>query len=241
MIFLKYTEGFGSRKKRFGAGFYTVIACCLLLIGASAWFALSKIENTQPSTVPDTSSKTEEYQDNTSSYIETVPEEPIKSTPAEDVKKDVSSEPYTSSESHKEETDTSYAFIMPVEGEVIKDYSENSLQYSSTYGDMRIHNGIDISCNSDSPIFSCGDGTVKGIENSSENGTVVIIEHKNSITIKYASLKELKVKQGDKVKMGDTIGISTTVPSECNDKSHIHIEAYKDGKQVSPLKALGLD
>ncbi len=243
MIFLKYSESFSKRKKHFGTGFYTVIACCLILIGAAAWFALDKLQEPSKTTSPETknyNSENIEYKDNSSSYIETVPENFATESPKEDVKKEITNEPYNT-ESSVSKKENNIVFSMPVEGEIIKEHSEKTLQFSSTYGDMRIHTGIDISCNADSPIFACGDGVVKGVENDTEYGKIVIIQHNNSITIKYAALKDVTVKQGDSVKMGDTLGYSTTIPSECNDKNHIHIEAYKNGKQISPLEALGLN
>ena len=82
---------------------------------------------------------------------------------------------------------------------------------------------------------------MKSIENNASWGTVVEIEHSGGITIKYAALKDLKVENGSRVKMGDIIGNVTTIPCECNDKEHLHIEAFKDGKAISPLMALGLE
>ena len=129
---------------------------------------------------------------------------------------------------------------MPVQGKVLKDYSGERLQYSATYGDMRLHKGIDIECEKGTAVSAAADGTVLSVINDATFGTVLEIDHKNGIMVKYAALDDVKLKEGDAVKMGDIIGKVGTVPCECNDKSHIHIEVLKDGKQVSPLKALGL-
>lgn len=238
MIALKYSERYSGSKKGNSTGIYILIACCLLIVGGAAWFALSNMADT-PSTKPnDEPSRENSYDNGTSSYTESVEDRVETPIITENVAESVENEPYSSVEetAPKEES-----YCMPVEGEVIKHYNLEQLQYSTTYGDMRIHSGIDIACKNGTAVSSCGDGVVKTIENSAELGTTVVIDHKNGLTFKYSALKELKVEVGSRVKTGDIIGTVTTIPSECNDQNHIHLEALKDGKSISPLKALDLE
>ena len=130
---------------------------------------------------------------------------------------------------------------MPVVGEIIKNHSDTELQYSATYGDMRLHTGIDIACKNGTFVSSCAAGTVTDIIEDSVLGNCVVIDHGNSITVKYASLEDIKVKKGDKVNIGDIIGSVGTIPSECSDETHLHIEVTKDGKPADPLKTFGLE
>ncbi len=235
-INLKYTQGYKRAKRGFTAGFYIVVACCLLIVGGASWFTLSRISATK---IPQNKTESKiEYKDNTSSYIESVPEIPEVTEPTEETEQNVSNAPYTSSQTS--DTPVNFAFKMPVEGKIIKDFSADRLQYSATFGDMRIHTGIDIECEKGTQVSACSDGTVSAVTNDSAFGTVVEIKHGNNITVKYATLQDVTVKEGDTLKMGDIIGKSTTVPCECSDKNHLHIEVLKDGKAVAPLKALGL-
>ncbi len=236
---MKYSESYQGRTKKLGTGFYVLIACCLLIIGGALWFALSNMDDNSVEP-PINSGENNSYYNELSSYNESVTEEPREQTPMESVTQSVESEPYYTEEADKSETVPIVSFTTPVEGKIIKNYSETELQYSATYGDMRIHSGVDIACKQGTAVSACGDGTVKEITNDSLLGTTVTIEHLNGITIKYAALADVGVKSGDKVKMGDIIGAVTTVPAECNDESHLHIEAIKDGKSVSPLAALGI-
>ena len=73
------------------------------------------------------------------------------------------------------------------------------------------------------------------------SGDSVWSTEKRRDVIKYASIDNLKFKIGDAVKSGDIIGTVGSIPAECEDKEHIHIEVYKDSKPVDPLKALGLE
>ncbi|MBR7132147.1 MAG: peptidoglycan DD-metalloendopeptidase family protein [Clostridia bacterium] len=238
---MKYSEGFSGSKPKLGTGFYIVIACCLLIIGGASWFALSKYAD--EGTVPQ-NTENSEYTDKTPSYTESVKDEApnsTESTPAEDVAESVTDQPYSSEKETTEAKPQSNTFTMPVEGEIIKEHSTDRLQYSATYGDMRLHNGIDIACNEGTAVSACADGTVLSVATDAVLGNVVVIDHGNGITVKYASLNDVEVKQGGKVKLGDIIGTVGTVPEECSDKSHLHLEVLKNDVSVEPLKALGLE
>lgn len=235
---MKYSESYAGRGKKSGMGFYILIACCLLIIGGAAWFALSNYADngTEPKI---SSEENNSYKEESSSYNENVTDQPREPQISESVAQSVENEPYSSEETVKEPE--SENFMMPAQGDILKNFSLEQLQYSATYGDMRLHCATDIACKKGTAVSACGDGTVKSIENSAAYGTVVTIEHSKGITIKYAALENLKVENGSKVKMGDIIGTVSTVPAECNDKDHIHIEAYKNGNSVSLLEALGLN
>lgn len=242
---MKYTQGYNGRKSRFGTGFYLVVAVCLIIIGGASWFALSNMNN-KPET---DNKKIDEYQDKTSSYIEDKANNiesktesiisSTESTVSQITAEKVTEEPYSSKETETAEEKETEIFSMPVEGEIIKDYSDSALQYSVTYGDMRLHSGVDIACEEGTSVSTCADGTVISIGNDSFLGNVVVIDHKNGITVKYASLENLNVEQGSEVKCGDIIGTTATIPSECGDESHLHIEVSKNGEVISPLSVLG--
>lgn len=241
MIILKYSQGFSTKKNKLGTGFYAVIACCLLIIGAAAWFALSNYTNDD--TIPEIQNNSE-YQDENSSYTENNKEELTQSGPSEpleDVGEKVENEPYSSELTTSETKKEIKAFTIPVEGRIIKEYSDTQLQYSATYGDMRLHSGIDIACAKGTSVSACSDGTVVSIENSAELGNIIMIDHGDNIIIKYASLDNIKLKSGDKVEVGDIIGTIATIPSECKDENHLHIEVIKNEKTVSPLEILKVD
>ena len=131
-------------------------------------------------------------------------------------------------------------FSMPIHGEKIKGHSSDELQFSKTYGDMRLHTGIDFKVNKGTAVSACADGVVENIELNTTMGNVVTIDHKNGITIKYAGIENLTVDQGDSVKAGDIIGTVGTIPGECMDKEHLHFEVFKNEESVSPLETLGL-
>lgn len=252
MIILKYEE---DNQKKSSTGLIIAIIIAIIIIVVAAWFAISRynggngmgdavsdiksnmgsmyedIKSDVTSTVSDVVSDTEsvvsrvesEYNDNVSSYNSIV------SDIAEPTGDNVSSVPYSSAD-----------FSKPAEGKILKGFSDTELQYSKTFGDMRLHNGIDIACDKGTTISACGDGKILNIDESGQYGTVLTLELTGGLTAKYSSLTELKVKVGSTVKAGDVLGVTATVPAECNDKEHLHFEVYKDGIAVDPFEALNL-
>ncbi len=235
---MKYTEKYTNKKNRIGTGFYIVVACCLLGIGSASWFALS---NYSADNTPLVSEDNSEYKQNESSYNESESSIVEEQKPTEDVADQVSDQPYSSEESVTSEVPPVKSFTMPVQGEILKQHSADTLQFSSTYGDMRLHCGLDIACEKGTSISACSDGKVLSVELNTSYGNIVTIDHGDGIKVKYCAIDNIKIESDSTVKMGDIIGTSATIPAECSDKDHIHIEVIKDGKSVSPLEAMGLN
>lgn len=247
---MKYTESPESPKNAVNIGLYVIIGVCLLVIGGASWFALSNTGSAE--STPKTQSSQKEYSTPSTSYNESVENPPVISEPTDDP---VSSEPYSSNSETNEESDSSLeetesvsdtkydvtVFSMPIHGEKIKGHSSDELQYSKTYGDMRLHTGIDLKATNGTAVSACADGVIESIELNTTMGNVVTIDHKNGITIKYASLENFEIEVGDSVEAGDIIGTVATIPAECMDEEHLHIELYINDKPEDPLKALGLE
>ncbi len=245
---MKYYKS--SRFPRFigSTGFLALLACALIAIGVAVWFGVSN--NRAEEKTPKTESRTE----NTPSYDEPTPSYNSSTIEQEmlpdngsmtDVKNEVSSVPYETEESEEDENVATVpekkSFVLPFDGAIIKDYSDTALQFSATYSDMRLHTGIDIACPKGSDINAVAGGTVIATEESSSLGKTVTVDHGEGITVKYCGLDSIAVRKGDGVTSGMLIGTSGTVPCECADQSHVHIEVFENEKSVSPLKALGLE
>lgn len=237
---MKYSEYNSKPKFRGGAAFYIIIACCLLGIGGAAWFAAANLSGMKEQ---NTSGNGLNSIITPSSRPNLTQSNPL--TSATDVAESAESVPYSSpssvaSKPSPKPKEEALVFSMPVEGNIIKKYSDTELQFSSTFSDMRMHYGIDIACEDGTKVSAAGTGKVLSVEQSTFLGTVIVIDHGNGITTKYASIKNPKVKAGDKVASGDIIGAVTFVPGECADQSHLHLEVQKNGHSADPLKTLGL-
>lgn len=109
------------------------------------------------------------------------------------------------------------------------------------------HYGLDLGWNSkyggkNQPIYASADGVVYSIKDNDKTGkswgNYVKIKHDDKTYTLYAHLKDgIKVKVGDKVKMGDLLGyMGSTGKSNAN---HLHFEIYIGGAstkyRVDPL------
>ena len=220
-------------------GFITIVACALIAIGAIGWFALSRSNNVVETPSDNNSTQSYPHMDNSYNSEESLPD--AKDEPIADVNDSASDVPYTEETTTSKPETEKITYILPVEGNISKGYSDTALQYSATYGDLRLHTGVDILCENGSDIKSAGSGTVKSVTEDVNFGRVITVEYSDEITVKYCGMGSVNVKENDKVVTGDVIGTSGNIPSECADNPHIHVEVILDGTNASPLVALGLE
>ena len=228
---MKYYETPKHKKSGKKTVLYIAAAGCVIAIGAAVWMAAAR--NSSPGTVPRQSEQqSEPIQDSSvgeSSVPQITPSEP--EPVSEPTEKPVEDAPYE---------EPQQAMIMPVDGELIKDFSDTALQFSATYNDLRLHSAIDIGCENGTAVKAAGAGEVKAVEQSAALGGFVTVAHDNGVVFKYCGLDHISVSVGQKLKMGDPIGAVGTVPGECADKEHLHLEAVRDNKPISPLEVIGV-
>jgi len=99
-------------------------------------------------------------------------------------------------------------------------------------GIMRFHNGIDINCDSGTPVRAPGDGKVIVVERRSGFGLVIEIDHGFGYKTVYAHLSQAMVKEGEKIKRGQTIAKSGN--SGLSSGPHLHYEVHHDGIALDP-------
>lgn len=99
----------------------------------------------------------------------------------------------------------------------------------------RMHEGIDISATSGTPVLAPANGIViTANKNRSGYGNVLIIDHHYGFRTLYGHLKSFKVKKGDRVKRGEVIAYVGN--SGKSTSSHLHYQIELNGKAVSPIK-----
>ncbi|MFO0434334.1 MAG: peptidoglycan DD-metalloendopeptidase family protein [Sphingobacteriaceae bacterium] len=107
---------------------------------------------------------------------------------------------------------------------------------TSYYGwrDKRMHKGIDIDLNKGQPVAAAFDGKVRIAEkNKGGFGNLVIIMHANGLETVYAHLSKIKVKAGQVVLSGQTIGLGGNTGRSRG--SHLHFETRYKGHALNPL------
>tara|TARA_B100000212_G_C27358055_1_gene526799 strand:+ start:383 stop:1318 length:936 start_codon:yes stop_codon:yes gene_type:complete len=113
-------------------------------------------------------------------------------------------------------------------------------RFSSGYGyrrdpfdrKYRFHDGDDFSAKIGTPVVATADGIVKKSKYWGTYGNYIEIDHGNGYRTVFAHLSKRKVKAGDKVLRGQTIGkVGNTGKSTA---SHLHYEIKKFGKNINP-------
>ena len=110
---------------------------------------------------------------------------------------------------------------MPVSGKIIRAY------------DKKKNQGIDISAAAGSAVKAAEAGTVAAVTKDTDQVTIVVIRHADSLLTVYAGIDGLKVKKGDKVSRGQTIGAVRAA-----DPSFLHFEVRKGVDSLDPMSFL---
>ena len=126
-------------------------------------------------------------------------------------------------------------FVSPVDGKILSHYSNGELVKNEKTNDYRTHNGTDFAAEKDSEVRAINNGTVTAVYQDALWGTVVEIDHGNSVTAKYCGLNEnVSVDRGDTVKSGSKIGTLGIIPVE-SEKTHLHLEIRSGGVLINPI------
>ena len=130
-------------------------------------------------------------------------------------------------------------YVAPVEGKLLKNHDSETLVYSVTMNDYRVHLGIDVEAPVGSAVYSVADGTIKRVYQDYMMGTCIEIEHKNGIVSCYKNLGETlpdNIKEGAAVTSGQLIaGVGESAIIEQCDEAHLHFEMKKNNEYVNPL------
>jgi murein DD-endopeptidase MepM/ murein hydrolase activator NlpD len=123
--------------------------------------------------------------------------------------------------------------VWPVEGRILSYYGDRTDPFS---GEGEIHPGVDISAGMGTPVHAAADGVISHAEYMNGYGKMVIIDHGNGTTTRYAHLSRFEVVPGQEIRRGDVLGYSgatgrVTTP-------HLHFEVRRGGIPMNPMQYL---
>ena len=119
----------------------------------------------------------------------------------------------------------------PVNGAIIKNHG-----FMQHHSPIIYHSGIDLGATKGDPIKVVADGVVAFVENDSGFGLTIVVNHSDSLSTLYAHADELKVKEGQKVKAGDIIGLVGQTGKAT--EPQLHFEVRLNGESVNPRNYL---
>ena len=125
--------------------------------------------------------------------------------------------------------------IQPVRNENLKRMASGFGYRSDPFTKVRkMHEGMDFTAKTGTPIYATGDGVVAKADNTASGfGNHIVIRHGYGYETLYAHLSKYKARARQRVKRGDIIGyVGSTGRSEA---PHLHYEVHKNNKVVNPL------
>ncbi len=136
-------------------------------------------------------------------------------------------------------------FVAPTVGLVTKSHDLDTLVFSKTRDEWRVHHGIDISCKAGAAVMAAADGKVSEITDDPFLGKTIKITHNGGGVTVYANLApELAegLEVGSEVKCGQVIGcVGETASTEIADEPHLHFEMTVGGKEVDPMSYISAE
>lgn len=102
----------------------------------------------------------------------------------------------------------------------------------------RMHEGIDIACDTSMQVLAAADGVVDFAGTADGYGNLLILRHNSGISTRYAHLSEMKVVVGQSVKRGQVIAVPGNTGTSTG--VHLHFETLQEGAPVDPAIMLGL-
>ncbi|PQJ21521.1 M23 family metallopeptidase [Tenacibaculum sp. SG-28] len=134
----------------------------------------------------------------------------------------------------KEKMLASIPAIQPVKNEDLKRMASGyGMRLHPILKSWRMHNGMDFTAPTGTPIFASGNGKIIKAHRSATFGNVVYIDHGYGYKTVYAHMSKFAVRKGQKVKRGDIIGyVGNTGRSAA---PHLHYEVHKNDRPVNPI------
>lgn len=236
-----------------GKGFYIVLFLCVATIGISGYYLIRTMNPAEGEAEPaggDTSVVLPDSEANGPDPVGTLlpdseadtqtagkaqVEVPAPEDDPEPVKK-----PTPADQPEEAKKPAALVFTWPVKGEVLRDFSVETLSLDPTLEDWRTHDGLDIAAAQGTKVIAMAAGTVTQVYDDGLMGTTVVVDHGNGLTTLYANLaQQPTVKAGDAVETGTILGtVGGTAIAESGMDSHLHLEAWDDGAPADPMDYL---
>ena len=121
--------------------------------------------------------------------------------------------------------------MMPVQG--ARWTSSFGVRSDPFRGRAAMHGGIDMAGPLGTPIYATADGTVATADWQGGYGNLVELGHGAGIATRYGHLSRIMVRNGERVRRGQVIGLMGSTGRSTG--SHLHYEVRIDGRAVNPI------
>ena len=229
-----------------GKGFYIVLALCLTAAGVSGYYLFNAVTAPMEPVVTQTPVTVPEQE--TAGVPDRQPLRPVQKPITVTVPDKEPSEPVLEPEPEVSQPVLTpepvpaapTVFTWPVKGEILRDFSVETLSPDPTMGDWRTHAGLDVSAQLGQRVLCMTEGTVSDIWEDEKLGTCIRVEHGGELESVYANLSpQPTVKVGDHMEIGAILGaVGSTANAESGMTPHLHLEVFRGGESVDPIELL---
>lgn len=101
-------------------------------------------------------------------------------------------------------------------------------------GRVMSHNGTDFSVHVGTPVEATGDAIVLKATRHPEMGNFIVLQHSGRYSSVYMHLSKIMVKPGQKINMGQVIGLSGNTGRSTG--PHLHYEFHVNNRPVDPMR-----
>lgn len=103
--------------------------------------------------------------------------------------------------------------------------------------DYRFHHGVDIPAPTGTNIGAARSGTVIEVGSTAARGNYIKVQHDDGLVTLYQHCNSILAQQGNKVAQDQTIATVGSTGKVTG--PHLHLEVWKNGKDVDPMQYLG--
>ena len=228
-----------------GKGFYIVLALCLTAAGVSGYYLYNAVtEPLQPAVRPPVAAPEQEV----TSAPERQPLRPVQKPVTVTIPDEEPASPTLEPEPEAAQPVLTpppapavpTVFTWPVKGDILRDFSVESLSPDPTMGDWRTHAGLDISADLGQRVLCMTEGTVADVWEDEKLGTCIRVEHGGGLESVYANLSpQPTVNKGDPMEIGAILGaVGATANAESGMAPHLHLEVFRKGEAIDPTELL---
>jgi murein DD-endopeptidase MepM/ murein hydrolase activator NlpD len=121
--------------------------------------------------------------------------------------------------------------VWPVKGWVTSGFG---LRISPFTGQRAVHDGLDIGAPPSAPVYAPAGGQVAASGFDAKMGNLVAIDHGYGFETQYGHLSKVLVKQGQRVKRGDVIGLVGSTGLSTG--PHLHYMVKVNSRPVNPQR-----
>jgi len=122
-------------------------------------------------------------------------------------------------------------FVLPAKGQLTSGFG---YRLHPVTGENAFHEGLDIANSRWTPIYATADGIVTSAAVDGNFGNLVVIDHGNGYSTKYAHMTKIMLEKGQLVKRYTLVGYMGNSGRATG--IHLHYEVHRDGAAQNPEK-----